>query len=120
MAFNYTGLAATALSLVTKFGQTVTLWHSSATPDPYEPWKVTDDSTSEDVVAVRVDIPSRDVDGTAVLVSDVRYLLADQGLTSSPVPGDIVEDGGVKRRVALVSTVNPGDLALIHELTCRK
>lgn len=120
--FNYAGLAAKASALIEKFsGATgVTLYHSAVTPDDDEPWKVVDDSSSQTLNAVRVEINAREIDGETIRAGDTRYLLAGADLATPPKAGDLLDDDGQKLRVVLVSTTQPGDDALLHTVTCRK
>lgn len=119
MAFDYTGLAGTATTLITKFGRDVTLTKKGASSStPGKPWlggtaTDTPSSTVKAAFAVNADVFK---DDTRVRAAD-KVCLIDGAV--EPEEGDKVVDGGRTFEVIAVAAIQPGDTALAYQAALR-
>ena len=119
--FNYAKSAATALRLITKFGQTATILRTEI-KEPSKPW---DPSSGETVVteypvqAVVTEFAQRLIDGVNVKYGDKLVLVAASGLAVIPTPNDAISVGGQTYSVVGVSVVSPGGTALVYNVQAR-
>lgn len=114
----HTKAAATAVRLLAKYGQVVTLTHSA--PGTYDPatGSVANTLTTQTAVAVELDYSEREIDGTLVQRGDKKLLLAASGLTV-PTVDDTVTVRSVVYTIKSVNTVAPGGVDIVYELQGR-
>lgn len=124
MAFDYTGLAAVALELVTDFGREVTLLQLSATAaNPAQPWRGQADprstpAGSKAVSAVFVDPSSLDALGRETTRGDSWVARASQMViiaTSEDLEkyDELVDTDGSRFKVIGVRMLKPGPVNLL-------
>ena len=120
MAYDYTIPVATALRLITKFGQTVTVNRISGV---YSPTTGTIGSGSTSYTAIVVTVPgtAKDLDDRLkeeFVKGRVRFFfMAASGLSVVPTSGDRVEFESKEWEVAGVNPLNPAGTALIYSIT---
>lgn len=119
-AFDYARPLATANRLITRYGQLGAIRRTPQTGTSYNP-----------TAGTPVDHPARfvitefdrdEIDGSRVLMTDKKALVAPGSLTIDPTPSDhLVEaDGTVWNIVPPVQTLRPKDTTLLHTLQVRK
>lgn len=116
MSFDYAPLAATATSLLTKFGQELTF--TRTTKGSFNPGTGTTSDTTSTFIknCVLFDYRDGDIDGQTILSGDRRAVAEAYAYEV----GDTVEIGDDVFRVVSISTNQPGDTALVNELQIRK
>ena len=114
----HTRAAATALRLLAKYGQAVTLTHSA--PGTYDPdtGSVANTLTTQAGVAAELDYTEREIDGTLVQRGDKKLLLASSGVTM-PTVDDTVTVRSVVYTIKSVNAVAPGGVDIVYELQGR-
>lgn len=120
MAF-YDEMAATALALLSEFGQPVTI--ARTTPGGYDPATggvTAPITTSQAGSAVVREYARQHIDGTLIQAGDKRVIVAASGLTFAPAPGDSVTASGDVLQVVSVIERNPAGTALVYELQGRR
>lgn len=118
-AFDYSRPLATANRLIERFGQL------GAVRSTGEPWGPEYDPTP----GADVDYPARfvivafdakEIDGTRILATDKKALVAPGALTSDPTPADLlVEKSGVSWSIVAVDTLRPAETTLLYTLQVR-
>lgn len=116
----YTRSQATALRLLRKYGQYMTL--TAKTTGAYDPATGTAAVTDagQTVTGAIFDYPAKMQDGTLIKAGDKQVYLAASGLTVTPAPGMTLTD--VDANVYTVITnqaLNPAGTAVIHTLQVR-
>lgn len=119
MAFDYTGLAGTATSLIAKFGRDVSITKKGSTSTtPGKPWLggTATDTTSTTVKAVF----ELNAD---TFKEDMRVRAADKVClidgTIEPQEGDKIAVGSQTLEVIAVAAIEPGDTALAYQVALR-
>jgi hypothetical protein len=125
MTFNYTKAAATSLRLLTRFGRSVTL--RKQTIGAYDPATSSNTVTTADYTGTGAlfDFTERTLgqqfgDGLTVMLGDKKLLLAPDGITAAPVPGDLLIFGSDTYQVLRVKSVAPAGTVVLYELHLRK
>lgn len=116
----YTRPAATALRLLEKYGQHMTL--TTRTTGTYVPATGTSAVTEagQTVTGAVFDYPAHKIDGTLIRVGDKQVIVAASGLTVTPAPGMSVTDvDGNVFEVITAEALNPAGTAVIHTLQVR-
>lgn len=122
MAFDYSGLAATAVAQIADKGRAVSLVYVA----PAVLNKDTDALTPavETTVAVKVlfkNYSRKEVDGTLIKTGDKLALLANEtALTRAPKNGDKFTDGSETYTIKDVREIQPGDTVLLYEMQVRR
>jgi len=113
----YTRAAATALRLLTKYGQPVTLVRQ--TSGPYDPTTGTSPVTTTTYAgyAAVFAYPAAEVDGTMIQRGDKRAYLTLTGAT--PLPSDAFTIAGVTHAIVNVEALDPGGLVVMYTLQVR-
>ena len=113
----YDAIQTTAAKLLSEKGQLVTL--RQVTVGAYDPTTSTSATSTvdEDVSAVVLDYPIKEVDGTSVLRKDKKVLLAVGVLT--PTAKDALLIGGVVHEVIDVKQLSPGGTPVMRTLQVR-
>lgn len=121
----YDRMASTALRLIERFGQTVTL--RDIVPGEYDP--VTGSQTPD----VEVDQPAQAIlqdyalqqsgmsyaDGTVIKQGDKKILVAAQGLTPPQLTTAVIADGATWT-IVNIKEINPAGTPLVYELQGRR
>ncbi len=124
--FDYSGFENTALDLITKFGQPLTLYRE--TSGDYDPTlgdtatKTVTSTTCEGVAKQGFKGPLNfDDDFKEDLVKgDARlFIIAAKGMTFIPAAGDILDYEGSTWDVHGITPVNPAGTPLAYHLGCR-
>lgn len=119
--YDYVKSAATALKLITKFGQTATITRTEV-KEPSNPW---DPSTGEAVTkeyeaaAVVTDYAQRFIDGVTVKYGDKEIIVAASGLEIMPSANDVIETAGQKFSIVSVNVVSPAGVPLVYRVQAR-
>ena len=115
---NWTELALTADEIISEFGQTIVLSHS--TYGEYDPalGTATNTVTSTTVKGVLFDYGEKEVNGTTIISGDKRLLVTPIGVTTI-VLGDSVRVNGKDYTVTIVTETNPAGTNLLYELSLR-
>jgi len=119
-SFDYARTAGTAKRLLTRFGQVVTVMREVAGGyDPTTGTVVPGSSEGYSIKGAVMNYRTQDVDGTRVLQSDKRILLAPDA-AFAPKPGDRVTlaDTTVLTVISVRET-NPAGTAVLYELQVR-
>lgn len=114
MAFNYTGLATTATSLIQRFGRTVQVLSKV---QGGEPWNPTVSWESANAYAVSVGLNRNEVDGTLIQSTDSAYLVE----SSADITTDNrILDGTDEYSIVQSTPVKPGDTVMLYRIITRK
>ena len=116
-AFDYARSKASADRLLTRFGQTGTLRRQTSTGTSYNPTVTNTDYACTFVV---LDYANREVDGTRILATDKRVLLAKKSLAIEPTTADKLLIGGVEHKLIAVKPISPGGTTILYELQVRR
>lgn len=121
----YDRMASTALRLIERFGQTITL--RDTVPGEYDP--VTGSQTPD----VEVDQPAQAIlqdyalqqsgmtyaEGTVIKQGDKKILVAAQGLTPPQLTTTVLADGATWT-IVNIKEINPAGTPLVYELQGRR
>lgn len=117
-AFDYSRSVATANRLIDRFGQTgYIVRRGSATGDEWNPTFAAD--AEHACRLVETDYTAREIDGTLILASDKKLLVAVSGLTITPAPSDRVKVGGANYEIVSVMPLQPGGTVILYEIQGR-
>lgn len=118
--FDYPAKRDMSDRLLTKFGQAVAVRRTSSTGPEWDPTVTTADYTT---LAAILDYNSRQIDGTNILVTDRRALVAAGPLTAlgitSIAPPDSIVVGGVAVPVVRVMPLNPAGVVVMYDCQLR-
>ena len=121
--FDYTKSATTALRLLTRFGQDVTL--TRETTGAYDPALSTApvSTVTETRKAVlldydRINFGQTLQDGTRIQMGDRRCLMGADG--SEPTTLDYITVGGAKYPIKVVKALNPAGTPVLYDMLIRK
>jgi hypothetical protein len=113
----YANAAATALRMLTSYGQSVTLTRS--VPGAYNTATgatATATVTTTTGKGVLLDYAQRDMDGTLIREGDQRCYAS---LSVVPLSGDTLTAGGVVFEVVASRTLAPAGTAVLHDMQLR-
>lgn len=120
-AFDYSRPLATANRLIERYGQLGAIRRAGAATGPaYDPTPGADvDHPARFVI---MDFDAKEIDGTRVLATDKKALLAPGSLAIAPTTDDrLVEaDGSVWNIIPPVQTLRPAETTLLYTLQCRR
>lgn len=118
-AFDYSRSLATANRLLERFGQAGTLRRPTSSGTAYNP--TAGSPTDQAATFVVIEYSRSEVDGTRILATDKRVLLAKGALTLDPTTSDqIVESGGAVFKIVNVQPLNPGGTVILYDLQVRR
>lgn len=118
-AFNYAKTAQTALRLIGRFGQAGQLHRPVFSGPEHNP--VEEDPLLFPAKFVITEFDQREIDGTRVLATDKKGLVAAAGLAVEPKLSDLlVEADGNKYRIAAVATLKPASTPVLYTLQVRR
>lgn len=118
-AFDYAGAVATANALIADFGQAGALVRAGAATGPaYNP---TPGAPVDHACTFVVDSFRKDeVDGTSVLQTDLKVLLAQGSLAIEPATSDKLKVAGKPIDILKVEPLAPGGVTVFWTLQCRR
>ena len=120
MAYDYTGLAATADRLIEKFGQAATIRRKTTTGgSAYDPTSGTTTTTDQAVNAAITRYRNSEIDGTLIKRGDKQALVPAVGLTITPTVKDQFVLGDVVHAIQAVDEVSPGGTVVVYRLQVR-
>lgn len=114
--FDYTRTRATADRLLARFGQTGAIRRVYSTGPVYDPVQTTTDYACTLVVT---EYDKRDIDGTLILQTDRKVLVAVTGLSVVPTVTDRAVVEGVPLTIVAVMPLSPGGTVVMYELQVR-
>lgn len=117
-AFDYARTKATADRLIARFGQSGTLRRPVTTGDDYDPTEGT--PTDYAVTFVVEDYKNDEIDGTRILKTDKKVLLARKALSVEPTTSDLIAVGGIFHAIIHVKPLSPGGTVLTWEVQVRR
>ncbi|SFS42336.1 hypothetical protein [Brevundimonas viscosa] len=118
--FDYTRAAATAERLIQKFGQTGKLRVETPGSGPsYDPGEPT--ITDHDAVMAVLEFEKSDVDGTRILATDKRILVAAKGLPVEPsTEHQLLDAAGQAYSVIAVDPLSPAGVPVFYWVQARR
>ena len=132
MALDYTRFRALAERLIEENGRTISLVRKDqGNPvDSDKPWRGSTGAAdiTFDVIGVFIDFEADEVDGTLVLRTDKRVLIADKSVTEEGGSAtnlnieeysDII-DGGTRYAIVKPSVIEPGNERIMYDLQVRQ
>lgn len=132
MALNYTRFRALAERLIEENGRTIQLVRKDqGNPvDSDKPWRESTgaDDITFDVIGVFIDFEADDVDGTLVLRTDKRVLIADKSVTEEGGSAanlniedyNSIIDGGTRYAIVKPTVIEPGNQRIMYDLQVRQ
>lgn len=115
--FNYSASAATALRMIQRFGAPAAIVTTTSVYNPDTDTNV-NTPTSAPCVACVIDAEKSRIDGTLIQEGHKVALVPPQGI-ATPKPGAKLLWGGVEMPIAVVKTLAPAGVAVLHELQVR-
>lgn len=112
MAYDYSNILATAVSLIDKFGRTM---QKRTTTKSGDAWNPTISTLDENIVAVSVGYKANEIDGTLIMATDKKLLTYDEVTTDN-----FVVDNSIQYSVISINTINPGDTKIIYKVQIRR
>ena len=119
MTFDYARMVATADRMITRFGTAGTLRRPTSSGTPYNPTPGAPvDYACRFVVS---DYSAMEIDGTRVLATDKKVMLAKGSLTVEPELSDLLVDGASSSyRIVAIKPLQPGATVVMWELQVRR
>lgn len=118
-AFDYARMTATSDRLIERFGQAGAIRRRTTTGPAYDPTQ--GDPVDHACQLVVSDYSAMEVDGTRVLATDKKVLLAKGDLTIEPGLDDVVvETGGAVYKIVSIKPLKPGSAVVLWELQVRR
>lgn len=118
MAFDYARSTATADRLLAKFGQTGTLKRPTSTGPAHNPTEGEPDEHA--CTFVVEEFKAFEIDGSRVLATDKKVLLAKGSLTIEPTTTDKLMIGGIPHSIVRIEPVAPGGVTVMYMAQCRR
>lgn len=115
--FDYGRSKATADRLIARFGQVGQLQRVTKGGTPYNP---TETTSYVDATIVVLDYDVREIDGSRVLATDKKVLMAKKDLAITPTTSDRLLIGGVAHPIVDVRPLAPGGTVVLWQLQVRK
>lgn len=117
MTFDYARSRVVADRLISRFGQEATLSRPVSTGPAHNPVEGTPQIHS--VRLVVEEYRQNEIDGTRVLRTDKKVLLAKAALTIEPTTTDQLLIGGKAHAIIDVRPLNPGGSVVLYEIQAR-
>lgn len=119
-AYDYGEDLADANEMIEEFGQAGFIRRKGATTGPAHN-QTSGPPTNTPVTFVMVDYKNHEIDGTRILTTDRKVLLAVGTMTQDPTPADeLVLADGTPQKIINVSPLAPGGVTLLYEMQCRR
>ena len=110
--FDYSGVVATAKSLIDRFGKTLLLVTTTTTGDE---WNPTVTPHEDDIVGVITSFKTNQIDGTLIKATDKQIL------TYSEVKvNEAIKDGVITYNVVNVDVIAPANDKILYKVQVRK
>ena len=125
MSYDYGPISAKALSLIAKYGKTVQLEliANGAPLDGARPWRGPSQATTvKQPKAIQTAFDKDEIDGERIRTSDVKLVIAATDAALAGVDVDRVVRatvGGVSYGATNLTTVAPGDAAIVYVMRLR-
>lgn len=116
--FDYGRSAAQANRMIARFGQPAVLERPTKSGPAYNPTIGTPGEHAVTVVVTGYD--AKDIDGTRILATDKKVLLAKGNMTITPTLSDLLKIGGEPHRIIDIRTLAPGGQVVLWTLQCRR
>lgn len=111
-------MAATALRLLTKFGQSITLARTTGSSvDPVTGTVTAGSDASVTTTGVLLKYPDSMIDGTRIIASDRRMIVSNEQV---PDPSDKPTLNGQDWSIVNIETLSPAGTDVIYELQVRR
>jgi len=117
-AFDYAETKADVDELIAEFGQAITLRRYEAGGEAYDP--TAGGPYDVQVVGAVIDYALREIDGTRVLATDKKVLVAVGDATDPPTPAHRLVVSGVEHAIVSVSTLAPAGTVVMWTLQVRR
>lgn len=112
MAYDYSSIKNTAISLINKFGRNIT---KKAITNTGTEWNPTQTAVESTIKGVFTNFSQNEIDGTLIKATDKKVLTYDEiELT------DLIVDDSISYNVISVFSINPGDTKLIYKVQLRQ
>lgn len=119
MTFDYARSRATADRLIARFGQAGNIRRRTTTGPAYDPSQ--GQPVDHPCTFAVLDYSAMEVDGTRVLATDKKVVLAKGALTIEPSLDDVVvEAGGAVYKIVSIKPLKPGSTVVLWELQVRR
>lgn len=119
MSFDYGRTVATADRMIERFGIAGTLRRRTTTGPDYDPTE--GDPVDHACRFVVSDYSAMEIDGTRVLATDKKLMLAKGALTVEPMLSDLLVDGvSSSYKVVAIKPLQPGATVVMWELQVRR
>lgn len=117
-AFDYAETKADVDELIAEFGQTMILRRYDAGGEAYDP--TAGGPYDVQVVGAVIDYALGEIDGTRVLATDKKVLVAVGDVTDPPTPAHRLVVSGVEHAIVAVSTLAPAGTVVMWTLQVRR
>lgn len=118
-AFDYAKTAQTALRLIERCGQTGAVRVKGSTGPAHNPTPTP--PTDHPARFVIVEFDAKDVDGTRVLATDKKALVAAAGLAVEPTPAHLLLEADSKSfTIVAVETLKPATTPVVYTCQVRR
>lgn len=118
-AFDYAKTAQTALRLIERFGQTGAVRVKGSTGPAHNPTPTP--PTDHPARIVITNFEAKDIDGTRVLATDKKALVAAAGLAVEPSPAHLLlEEDGKSFTIVAVETLKPATTPVVYTCQVRR
>lgn len=118
-AFDYSRPVSTANRLITRFGQAGSLRRPTTSGTAYNPTAGV--SVDHDALFAVIEYSASEIDGTRILATDQKALLAKGDLTVEPLTSDLlVEADGSVYKIVNVEPLKPGATVVLWTLQVRR
>lgn len=116
----YDAAIETAHSLISKFGKATVLREvQDRFLDVNKPWKTEPQNVDHPCVAVFLEYKQKEMDGSRVMMGDVKVLVAAKGVAITPTTQMKIMRDGQELTVVSVQPLKPADDAILYEMQAR-
>lgn len=122
MSRDYSRSVQTALRMIYKSGRNIEVT-TIGTGGEYDPATGTFLPSTDDkyqIKGVFTNFDIKEIDGTNVLHTDQKVLIAAGSLPIMPKSGDTIKDSGAEYAVVNTNSIKPGDTAILYEVQIRR
>lgn len=117
----YSDLQTVATSLITQFGDTVTVRQEKSDTDKANPWEgKTDDVQTYTTVAVFDKFNARDIDGTLIKKDDLIAYIPSEDEDFEIKIKDFIVKGSTKYSIVNLEKIEPGPTNVMYILQLRQ
>lgn len=122
MSHDYSRQVQSALRMIYKYGRNVEII-SQGTGGEYDPSTgqfTPAEPKKTNIKAVFVDYETKEIDGTNVLRTDKKVLIAAASLEEKPSTTTKIKDGSEEYSVIDVNIIQPGNTKILYEVQARR